>query len=238
MFSKILTSTTLVLALSLQVHAHAAIAPALGVSGTPVRNDVQRPSTKSPCGTVDIASTLDTSTPVQAAADGTFKVTVTDFNAGADGSRSVSAEVDPTGVGSSFKAVTVSTNGNANPTTVGSDTVVASLPSGTTCSGGKAGNLCLVSFKTTAGFGNCVVVSQGAGGATAASTAAADTAPTSSATATATASTAATTTATTTKKTKGNEHCNGKKAAAKAKANRRAYGARAPLAARLAAGSQ
>lgn len=71
----------MLLAISVQVNAHAAIAPALGVDGTPVRADVQRPSTASPCGTVNVASTLDTSTPVQAAADGTFTATATDFNA-------------------------------------------------------------------------------------------------------------------------------------------------------------
>jgi len=37
------------------------------------------------------------------------------------------------------------------------------MPAGMNCTGGASGNLCLASFKTTAGFGNCVVVSQGAG---------------------------------------------------------------------------
>ncbi|GAW08656.1 gas1-like protein [Lentinula edodes] len=99
MFSKVFASLSVLLAISVQVNAHAAIAPALGVDGTPVRA--------------------------------------------------------PT-------AVTVSQNGDAAPTTVGSDQIVAALPAGTTCSGGTAGNLCLVQFTTTAGFGNCVVVAQGA----------------------------------------------------------------------------
>ena len=81
MFSKVFASAAVLLAVSAQVSAHAAIAPALGVSGTPVRADVQRPSTAKPCGTVNVASTIDTSTPIQAAADGTFTATVTDFNA-------------------------------------------------------------------------------------------------------------------------------------------------------------
>jgi hypothetical protein len=51
-----------------------------------------------------------------------------------------------------------------NPTGNGNDQVSASLPAGTTCTGGASGDLCLVSFATTAGFGNCVVVQQGAGG--------------------------------------------------------------------------
>lgn len=65
MFSKVF-STVLLLALLAQVNAHAAVAPALGVDGTPVRSDVQRPSTAKPCGNIDVASTLDTSTPVTA----------------------------------------------------------------------------------------------------------------------------------------------------------------------------
>lgn len=82
MFSKLLTSSALVLAVSLQAHAHAAVAPALGVSGTPVRADVQRPSTAQPCGTgVNIASDIDSSTAVTAAADGSFDATAIDFNA-------------------------------------------------------------------------------------------------------------------------------------------------------------
>ena len=35
------------------------------------------------------------------------------------------------------------------------------MPAGTKCTGGTSKNLCLASFVTTAGFGNCVVVSQG-----------------------------------------------------------------------------
>ena len=39
------------------------------------------------------------------------------------------------------------------------------LPAGTNCAGGTGKDLCLASFTTTAGFGNCVVVSQGSGAA-------------------------------------------------------------------------
>ncbi|KAF8181183.1 hypothetical protein K438DRAFT_1976280 [Mycena galopus ATCC 62051] len=51
------------------------------------------------------------------------------------------------------------------------------LPEGTKCTGVTAGNLCLLSVKTTVGFGACVVVSQldsssGAATAVSASTAA------------------------------------------------------------------
>ncbi|KAF8887544.1 hypothetical protein BD779DRAFT_1672676 [Infundibulicybe gibba] len=168
MFSKVFVSTALLLTLSLQVHGHAAIAPVLGVAGAPARSDVQRPSAAAACGKTNVAATIDTSTPVVAAADGTFSATVTNFNGGADGSRKVTASVDATGAGKTFSAITVSQNGDAAPADVGSQPLTAALPAGTKCTGGKAGNLCLVSFKTTAGFGNCVVVQQGAAGAAAA----------------------------------------------------------------------
>lgn len=81
MFSSRLFVSVLALALSVaQVNAHAAIAPALGVSGSPVRNDVQRPSTNTPCGTVNIAQNIDTSTAIPLTGS-TFQATVTDFNA-------------------------------------------------------------------------------------------------------------------------------------------------------------
>ncbi|KAJ7191114.1 hypothetical protein GGX14DRAFT_381459 [Mycena pura] len=141
--------------------------PALGVK-TPARSDVQRPSTAKPCGTIDIASNLDSSTALPAAADGSVTMNVENFNAGADGSTSVSVSVDATGKGTAFTAATVQTNGNPNPTKVETDKVVFTLPAGTKCTGGTAGNLCLVSVKTTAGFGACTVVSQGAAAAGAA----------------------------------------------------------------------
>ncbi|KIM47124.1 hypothetical protein M413DRAFT_440651 [Hebeloma cylindrosporum] len=163
MFSKIWTSAALVLALALQVTAHAAISPALGVAGTPVRNNVKRPNAKSPCGAgVNIANTIDTSTAVAANAAGSFKATAINFNGGRDGSRKVTAKVDATGKGTTFVAMTVTTNGDAAPANTGSQPIVASLPAGTKCTGGKTGNKCLVQFVTTAGFGNCMVVSQGA----------------------------------------------------------------------------
>jgi len=169
MFSKAVTVAVIALSFSIQAYGHAAIAPVLGVAGTPKRSDVQRPSANAACGKTNVASTIDTSTPVVAAADGTFTVTATNFNAGRDGSRQVTMTVDAAGTGKNFVAGTVSQNGQAAPQTTGSEQIVASLPAGTTCTGGKAGNLCLASFKTLGGFGNCVVVQQGAAGANATS---------------------------------------------------------------------
>jgi len=171
MFSRIFAVAAIVLTFSAQAHAHAALAPVLGVAGTPKRSDVQRPSTATPCGKTNVAANIDTSTPVAAAADGTFTVTATNFNGGRDGSRQVSLTVDAAGTGKNFVAGQVTTNGDPAPATVGSEQIVASLPAGTKCTGGTAGNLCLASFKTTGGFGNCVVVQQGAAAAGGAATA-------------------------------------------------------------------
>lgn len=68
-------------AMSLQASAHAIITPALGVNGQGARSDVQKPSKAAECGSVNVANTIDTSTPVQAAADGSFAATITNFNA-------------------------------------------------------------------------------------------------------------------------------------------------------------
>lgn len=82
MFAKAWTSIVVLLAVSLEVQAHAAIAPVLGKgSAAPVRNDVTRPSKAAPCGAgVNVASALGQSTPIQAAADGTVTATITNFN--------------------------------------------------------------------------------------------------------------------------------------------------------------
>ena len=82
LFSKnIVAAAALLLSVSLQAHAHAAISPMLGVKGTPKRSDVQRPSTAKPCGAVNIAQTLDSSTAIPLNADGTFTATIQNFNA-------------------------------------------------------------------------------------------------------------------------------------------------------------
>lgn len=193
----VLAYASLFLALAAQTSAHAMPSIALGVSGAPTRNDVQRPSTAKPCGTIDPATTLDTSTAIPVAADGSVTMNVQNFNAGADGSTSVSVQIDQTGTGKSFVAGTVTTNGNAAPKAVETDKVVFTLPAGTTCTGGTAGNLCLVSVKTTAGFGACTVVSQGAavaGGAAAANGTTVATAATNGTAVAATSAVAATTT--------------------------------------------
>ncbi|KAH9911625.1 uncharacterized protein BXZ73DRAFT_4209, partial [Epithele typhae] len=170
---------------ALQAHAHAAVSPVLGVSGTPARSDVQRPSNQKPCGKTDVASTMESSDTIQVAADGTFTAPITNFNKNVDGSREIAKVlVDPTGTGDkdSFVAATMVENGTRSPKSLGTEQLTVQLPAGMTCSGpdGK----CIVSFKTAGGFGNCVVVQQSADGAASASgTAAAGTSAAASASA-------------------------------------------------------
>jgi len=107
---------------------------------------------------------------------------------GKDGSREIKTlRIDATGTGKSFQAAPASAitkNGVAvsligriswSPLTLSllgpfidwnrATTVV--MPAGTTCAGGKTKDLCLMSFTTDAGFGNCVVAQQAtAAGAT------------------------------------------------------------------------
>jgi len=157
MFAKICASSLLVSALCLQVTAHALISPGLGFPANPTRSNVQRPSNKNPCGNIgDIASQISTSTPVVADGNGEFQANVTSFNGGKDGSRTVSAKVDPTGQGKNFQDIQVITNGNGNPPSAGTEEITAKLPDGIQCQN----NDCLVQVETTAGFGNCIVVKQ------------------------------------------------------------------------------
>ncbi|KAF8191817.1 hypothetical protein BJ912DRAFT_1031473 [Pholiota molesta] len=178
MFSTVFTSAVLALALALQASAHAGVSPALGVTGTLARANVQKPSTASPCGKVDIASAIGTSTAVAADAAGSFNAVATNFNAGKDGSRSFTAKVDATGTGASFVAAQVTTNGDAAPTDVGSQPLAVTLPAGTKCTGGANKDSCLVQFVSASGFGNCVVVTQAAAATAAAAPAAASAAAT------------------------------------------------------------
>jgi len=157
---QLISSIAFALVLSLQVHAHAGITPALGVVGNFTRSDVQRPSNGSECGSINIANNINNSTTVPAAPNGSFIVDITNFNGGDDGSTFVTLLVDPSGTGESFVPGNVTVNGLSDPNTTYTQEIVATLPVGTLCVGGASGNLCLASFTTTAGFGNCVVVQQ------------------------------------------------------------------------------
>jgi len=164
MLSKAFLVSFVILGLGLQVSAHAGVTPALGVNGQFTRNDVQKPTAAKPCGNTPLTN-IDTSTPVTAAADGTVKMTATGFDSGTDGSREITAvKVDSSGTGQQFKAApanAIITNGDASPTQAGSQAITMQMPAGTTCSGGKSKNLCMVALQTKGGFGNCVVVQQG-----------------------------------------------------------------------------
>lgn len=81
-FSKsFVAAAAVLLGLTLQAHAHAGVTPALGVKANFARGNVQRPSAAKPCGNINVAQTLDASTPITANADGTFVATITNFNA-------------------------------------------------------------------------------------------------------------------------------------------------------------
>ncbi|KAJ3522772.1 hypothetical protein NM688_g8826 [Phlebia brevispora] len=161
MFPKLVFILTLS-GLGLQAYAHAIITPALDVNGTGTRNDVQRPTNTSMCGGVNITAALPSSITIPLQAGGIFSANITNFNGGQDGSRQVTAAVDRTATGANFTSATVKQNGDLVPTSVGSQTLIVEMPPGTVCSGSPSENLCLVSFKTAGGFGNCVVVRESA----------------------------------------------------------------------------
>jgi hypothetical protein len=79
LFKSILLSGAVLALSAVNVSAHAAINPALGVKGTAVRNDVQRPAGNKPCGNAALTA-LDSSTAVKADASGSFTVDVENFN--------------------------------------------------------------------------------------------------------------------------------------------------------------
>jgi hypothetical protein len=108
-------SALVLMALTASVSAHCGTQPALGVpGGTITKADVQRVVAGANCGKTDVASTIDSSVAVPAAADGTFTVTANSFDPGSDGSSLMTATLDTTGTGKAFPAtVDITKNGNA-----------------------------------------------------------------------------------------------------------------------------
>ncbi|KAI9441733.1 hypothetical protein H4582DRAFT_2118987 [Lactarius indigo] len=171
MVSKSFIAYAFLLCFTTSVNAHALIGPALGVTGNGTRNDVQTFSANKPCGNTDIAKSIDSSTGRSGSCGWDlfafrhrlqWASTLTNsLRSGSDGSRSIkTVQVDASGTGQNFVAAKMVVNGDANPTSAGTEQLQVQLPSGTKCTGGTGKNLCLASFVTTAGFGNCVVVSQ------------------------------------------------------------------------------
>jgi len=77
------------------------------------------------------------------------------------GSRMIQeVSVDGTGSGQAFVNAQMIENGENAPTSSGTQQLTVKLPDSTNCTGGSDKNRCLVRFKTSAGFGNCVVVTQ------------------------------------------------------------------------------
>jgi len=170
-----ISTCALVLAVFQSVVGDVITVPALGIAngGVDVTEDDVQPFTgfNTPCGTIDVAKNIDTSTAVPINADNTINVIGHSFAAGADGSTAVTATVDTTGTGNSFLApLQIQQNGNAIQAIAGStQPIVAVMPDNTTCTGGAAKDLCLVQFMTAGGFSNCVVAQQGAANSTAGS---------------------------------------------------------------------
>lgn len=181
MFAKVWASSLLVLALCLQVTAHAGVSPPLGVPGAATRADVQRPTAANPCGAgVNIVSGFGSSTAATADASGSVQLNATCYNGGTDGSLLFKAQVDATGTGKHFVPMDISTNGPNSPPKAESLPITVQLPSGIKCTGGSSGNQCLAQFISGAGFGNCVVISQSGAAGTAnptSTTAAGDSTP-------------------------------------------------------------
>lgn len=169
-------SLVVIAVLAAQVLGHAGVEPFLGVANKAVRNDVSpilsffcssktllfqvtRPSNTKPCGKEDITK-IDSSK-FLAMSGTSFTAQAVNFNPGRDGSMQFTARVDPTGTGKSFVAATITQNGPLAPPKAGSTAQISvSLPDGTKCTGGASGDLCLLSFKSASGFGNCMVVKQ------------------------------------------------------------------------------
>lgn len=187
MLSKSFTFIALSLSLLAKVNGHAVVSPALGVAGAPVRNDAQRTALR-PCGRMNVAQNLDSSETITPAADGSITMTINNFNPGLDGSRSIrKAKLDTTGTGNFDTDVTVTKNGTPRaPTKTGNEQITVQMPAGVKCTGGATGDLCVMSFTTLSGFGNCVVVKQGAATGTGTATDTTGTAGTGTATGTGT----------------------------------------------------
>ncbi|KAF8592117.1 hypothetical protein K439DRAFT_1256837, partial [Ramaria rubella] len=136
----------------------AGVFPALGVSGTFNRTNVQTPSAAAPCGNVPVNIDSSVAVPVN---NGTVTLTAINFNGGTDGSRSFSAKISADGTTNNMVPAQVITNGDVSPTGPGSQPIVVQMPNGIQCTGGQTGNLCLLAMVSAGGFGNCAVVSQG-----------------------------------------------------------------------------
>jgi len=140
------------------VLGHAAIATSANTAKTIVRSDVTRGSTtacpafKGPAGTPAVIT------------NGAVTLTGVNFNGGTDGGLDFKAALSTTGPTGTFKAVTVTTNGPANPPAVTSASLVVQIPAGTDCSKGN----CQLALDSNGGFGNCVAISGTSGNVAAA----------------------------------------------------------------------
>jgi len=166
MFMRYVLPSALFVGLTLHANAQSVVSPGLGLPSNGSAADAQAPTDAAPCGNVSIPSTIDNSTTVQADTNGDVTVTIQNFVTGVSGSRAVTAQIDSGGAGQSFMPAAVTTNGDEEPTSTGTQTLIIQIPPGTLCTGGKDERRCLLAFKTAGGFGNCVAITQPNGAAT------------------------------------------------------------------------
>jgi len=165
MISKSLFVSAVVLALGLQVNAEAGFLPALGVSihAAFTINDVQRPTSELPCGSVDPTDqAVNTSTPVMIASS-TSNITIIGASLGVANTSLLVSSWAVNG-GDGFTEADVSKiiqNGNPNSVFFPnfSQFLVLRLPDNTVCN--IDGCFCVLSLSTATGFGNCIVVQVG-----------------------------------------------------------------------------
>ncbi|KAL0953939.1 hypothetical protein HGRIS_005102 [Hohenbuehelia grisea] len=168
-----ITSGAVALSLAAQAYGHAAVLPPLGVAGEMTRDQVQRPTDDQPCGGINVNANLATSQRLQADDQGKFSAEVTNFDPLLDGSEQFTMKVSATASTADMVNGAISKNGPLLLFRVPErNTIEATLPNGVKCSGGPDGNLCLASFRSVSGFGNCVVIQQGPPKAAAAAAAA------------------------------------------------------------------
>jgi len=171
MHSSFISASVLLSVVVAYANAHAALVTVTGANGVTKdglgvtkttglsQADAIKVSAADVCGPTvgtNIASALTAASGATAGADGS--VTMSLFQINADGAGPYTCGVSVDGTGSSFAAMTVTTQvGNKQGT---AQALVATLPAGTTCTS------CLVQCENSSKFGGCVAVSTGAAAAT------------------------------------------------------------------------
>ncbi|KAI8853782.1 hypothetical protein BC829DRAFT_424636 [Chytridium lagenaria] len=164
------TIIALVASLMSTVHSHGVVTQVTGANGITAtdctnRNPCQRDTSimaqgrrargAGPCGrTLQVGCCFRWSSSVNA--NGMISLVYHQVNS--DGGGPVTAEVDPTGTGTSFQAVTVmqnvpGRNGRNRDTETTDHPVMVQVPATMNCTGGAAGNACIMRIRNPNTFG-------------------------------------------------------------------------------------